>query len=372
MHQKNFLEITREKFNRALQTESKPMLAWFSLNDACNLDCKYCFADAKYFPSESQKDIKNILSTREVLDIVNNVAEAGTTSLMFAGGEPLLRKDLPEVVEHASKLMNVAINTNGYFLDRKTIKELAGAGLQQVKVSIDGLQENHDWNRGEGSFEKGINALKLCKEFKIPHIYLIMTLTQLNYQDLPDLIDLTQKLGINFTMVEFLPLGKARGKEEWALSNEQRREMQRHLFKAQDQYGWQTINFENRYIITEDQQSLKMCSKNWGPCGFLDFSVGCISGIYSYIINANGKIAAGDIQELEIGDLRKDSLRDIWKNSEFLHLLRDRDQLKGKCGKCQFRFVCGGCRRRAYTHTGDIMAADPGCWVDLKTCLGEK
>lgn len=372
MNSKDFLRITGEKFKRALETESKPMLTWFSLNDACNLDCKLCFMDAKYYPSESQKDIKNILSTRDVLDIVDNIAEAGTKSIMFAGGEPLLRKDLPEIIEHTSKKMDVAINTNGYFMDRKLMKELVRAGLKQVKVSIDGLKESHDWNRGEGSFEKAVEALKICKEFKIPHIYLIMTLTQLNHKELPDLIDLSLKMGINFTMVEFLPLGKAQGREEWALNKEQRREMQRYLFKAQDDHGWQTINFENRYIITEDEQSLKMCAKTWRPCGFLDFSVGCISGIYSYIINANGKIAAGDIKELEIGDLRKESLRDIWKNSEFLHLLRDRDQLKGKCGKCQFRYVCGGCRRRAYTYTGDVMAPDPGCWVDIKKCLGEE
>ena len=65
---------------------------------------------------------------------------------------------------------------------------------------------------------------------------------------------------------------------------------------------------------------------------------------------------------LEVGDLRKERLKDIWKNSELLNVIRNRENLKGRCGKCQYRYICGGCRRRAYAYTGDIMAADPGCW----------
>ncbi|RJQ29803.1 MAG: radical SAM protein [Peptococcaceae bacterium] len=369
MSSPEFLNITREKFKRALARESKPVYAWFSLNDACNLDCKYCFADARYVPSESQKAIKDSLSTQDVLNIIDNVAEAGTKSIMFAGGEPTLRKDLPQIIRHTSQYMDVAMNTNGYFLDRELLRELAYAGLTQVKVSIDGLQESHDWNRGEGSFERAVNALKLCKELGIPTVILIMTLSRLNHKELPEMIELAMKLGVDFTMVEFLPLGKASGKKEWTMEREQRREMQRYLFKAQEKYGWQKIAFENRYIITEDEFCKKVCADPSRPCGFFDFSVGCISGIYSYCISAEGKAVAGDIMEIEVGDLKKESLSDIWKNSEVFNLLRDRDKLKGKCGKCNYRYVCGGCRRRAYTFTGDMMAADPGCWVDAKTGL---
>jgi radical SAM protein with 4Fe4S-binding SPASM domain len=73
-------------------------------------------------------------------------------------------------------------------------------------------------------------------------------------------------------------------------------------------------------------------------------------------------VAAGDIMALEVGDLRKERLKDIWENAELFKVIRNRENLKGKCGKCRYRYICGGCRRRAYTYTGDIMAADAGCW----------
>jgi radical SAM protein with 4Fe4S-binding SPASM domain len=97
--------------------------------------------------------------------------------------------------------------------------------------------------------------------------------------------------------------------------------------------------------------------------------VGCISGIYSYVINARGRVAAGDIMTLECGDLRKESLASIWKNAELFKLLRDRERLGGKCGRCKYRYICGGCRRRAYALTGELMGADPGCWVEPGECL---
>ena len=87
-------------------------------------------------------------------------------------------------------------------------------------------------------------------------------------------------------------------------------------------------------------------------------------GFLQYIVTASGKVIVGDVvtPELEIGDLRREKLSKIWRTSELARLLRDRDKLKGKCGGCELRFVCGGCRRMAYSLTRDIMEADPQCW----------
>ncbi|RJQ29801.1 MAG: radical SAM protein [Peptococcaceae bacterium] len=368
---KEFLEITREKFHRALKEASSPYFAWFSLNDVCNLNCRYCFADAKYNRSRIQAD--NILSTAEVFDIIDNVAQAGTGAIQFAGGEPTLRNDLSEIVGYtASQGIYVALNTNGYRLDAGLAGELADAGLSQVKVSVDGLEERHDWNRGKGSFQKAMEALENFKKYGVPSIYLIMTLSRQNYEDLPALIKLALDMGINFSMVEFLPTGHSCGKDDWVLSKEKRQEAQRYLHELQKAHGWSTISFENRYIISEQEPAKSLCTDLSLPCGFRDFSVGCISGIYSYMINAAGKIAGGDILSLETGDLKKQDLSAIWKHSDLFKLLRNRDNLKGKCGQCQYRYICGGCRRRAYISTGDLMGADPGCWVNSKTCLVHK
>jgi len=366
---KEFLEITRDKFYRAVREEARPDLVWFSLNEACNLNCKYCFADARFLNQDPRSHIEDFLSTNDVFDILDNMVDAGTQQVMFAGGEPTLRKDLPQIVNYASKFMNVAMNTNGYLLGKQLIYELADAGLTQIKVSVDGLKEHHDYNRGEGSYDKAMEAIENCRNSGIPTVILIMTLSALNYNDLPALLKKTMEMGVDFTLVEFLPIGKATEHREWCLSREQVREFQQLLVQAQKDYGWLRVAFENRYIVSQDRFCQEVCADPAGPVGFADYCVGCISGIYSYIINARGRVAAGDILTLECGDLRKERLKDIWQNADLFKLLRNRDALEGKCGRCKYKYVCGGCRRRAYALTGNLMAADPGCWVDPKDCL---
>ncbi|MDY6857261.1 MAG: radical SAM protein [Thermodesulfobacteriota bacterium] len=356
-----FLRITQEKYYKAV-AQCKPLFAWFSLTDVCNLDCKYCFAEAKYHPPGTDDPIIHELSTKEVYDIIDNIYEAGTEIVMFAGGEPTLREDLVDIVKYTSRRMSVAMNSNGFILDERLCKDLAWAGLSQVKVSVDGMCENHDYNRGDGSFAKTMDALRNLVIAGIPKVMLIMTLSSLNYTELEKMVDLSMSMGVDFTMVEFLPLGKASERKDWALTKEQIEKAQRYLVDAQQHYGWERIAFENRYIVAEDEFCKRVCGDPNMPCGFYDFCVGCITGIYSYCITASGKVVTGDIMTLEIGDLKKERLKDIWRNNETLKLIRNRENLKGKCGKCDYRYICGGCRRRAYTYTNDIMASDPGCW----------
>ncbi len=357
----DFVEITREKYYRAVK-KAKPLFAWFSLTDACNLDCKYCFVDAAYHPPGSTEPIQDPLDTKTVCDIIDNVYQADTEIVMFAGGEPTLREDLIDIVRYTSTRMSAAMNTNGYVCDESYCSDLAKAGLSQVKISIDGIEKNHDWNRGEGSFQRVVDAAKNFKKAGIPKVVLILTLSSLNYDELSEVVDLSMGLGVDFTMVEFLPLGKASERKEWTLSKEQLERAQRVLFDAQKRFGWQRVAFENRYIVGDDEHCKGVCMDPNRQANFYDFCVGCISGLYSFCILACGKVVAGDIMSIVVGDLKQERMKDIWKNAEVFQMLRNRENLKGKCGECRYRYVCGGCRRRAYAYTGDLMAADPGCW----------
>ncbi len=358
---RSFLDITREKYYNAL-SEAKPLFAWFSLTDACNLNCKYCFIDATHCTLDSKCNVNDQLNTKDVYSIIDNIYEAGTEMVMFAGGEPTLREDLIDIVKYSASRMNVAMNTNGYLLDEKLCLNLAKAGLSQVKVSVDGLEGNHDWNRGSGSYRESMKAISNFNRAGVAKIMLIMTLSKCNYDELDEMVALSMELGVDFTMVEFLPLGKASNETDCALSKDQIEPAKKRLVEAQKRYGWQRIAFENRYIVAEDETCKRICTDPNMGCGFYDFCVGCISGIYSYCITASGTVVAGDIMDIEVGDLRKARLKDLWENAEIFKTIRNRENLKGKCGKCQYKYVCGGCRRRAYTYTGDIMAGDPGCW----------
>ncbi|MCD6224543.1 MAG: radical SAM protein [Deltaproteobacteria bacterium] len=355
----DILEITGKKYKKAVK-EAKPLFTWFSLTNACDLRCRLCYAD-------SSKKLKGELTTEKVFQIIDNIAEAGTVSVIFGGGEPTLRKDLLEIVRYTSQFMNAAINTNGHLFAEQPeyLNRLVNAGLSQVKISVDGLKASHDWNRGRGSFDKTMKALENCKKAGVPQIILIMTATKMNCHEIPRLMNLAVNLGADFCMVEFVPTGRGKNEPDQVLTMEQRKEMFKFLHNAQKVNTKGKIQFENRYIIAEDKKCMDICCDSNAPCGFYDFSVGCITGIYQYCISATGKVIAGDVfvPELEVGDLTRERLSDIWRNSEKLKSLRNREDLKGKCGSCAYRFVCGGCRRRAYTFTGDLMGEDPACWL---------
>jgi len=365
MSRDDFLNITREKFNQAVRV-AKPLFCYFSVTEACDLNCKYCGSDSK-------KSLDNELTTQEVYDVLDNMAQAGTMAVLLAGGEPTLRKDLIRIVKYgASHRLRMAINTHGHFVDKEYAWRLRDAGVLEVKVSIDGLEETHDENRGKGSFKKVIEALKNCKSVGIPFVEMAATISRINYNELKDMINLALELEVGIIANEFSPIGRPTGMFDLILTKEQRREMQRYLLRVRKSVGWRKVNFEDIYIISEDEATKRICADPCKSCGYHDFNIGCISGIYAYSITADGKVLGGDIifpgdvtryQGLVIGDLRKERLRDIWRNSEVLNLFRDRDNLKGKCGSCTYKYVCGGCRRRAYL-MGDVMGEDPSCWVD--------
>ena len=356
----DFLNITREKFRKMVR-EAKPLTCWYSITEECDLHCKFCFADStKPWPDE--------LTTQEIYALLDNIAEAGTQAIVFGGGEPTLREDLVEVMHYAARYKNmfVALNTHGQWLDRKYVTRLVNAGVSQVKVSVDGLKESHDWNRGEGTFDKCIQALKNCVDAGIKSVIWIATISQMNYDEIPQMVKMAMDLGVDICMVQLFPGGRWKGKTDLMLTREQVRDWQRYMVEQQNIYGWTRIQFEDRYQICEDCYALKVAADPSRVGDFTDTPAGCISGIWQYIINASGKVVIGDIvtPELEIGDLRQEKLSKIWRYSDLANLLRDRDKLKGRCGRCELRFVCGGCRRMAYSLTGDIMEADPQCWYE--------
>jgi len=355
---REFLDVTREKF-RTMVREAKPLMCWYSITEECDLHCKFCFAD-------SHEPWDNELTTQEVYDLLDNIAEAGTRAIVFGGGEPTLRPDLLDVMRYAARYkgMFVALNTHGQHLTRTLVRGLANAGVSQVKVSVDGLRESHDWNRGTGTFDKCVQALKNCVDIGIGSIIWIATISQKNYHEVPQMVEMAMGLGVDICMVQLFPGGRWKGRSDLLLTTDQVRDWQRFMVEQQNVHGWQRIQFEDRYQICEDCHALEVAADPNRIGDFTDTPCGCVTGIWQYIIDASGKVVIGDIvtPELEIGDLRTQRLKDIWHNSELADRLRDREKLKGKCGRCELRYVCGGCRRMAFSHTGDIMAADPQCW----------
>jgi radical SAM protein with 4Fe4S-binding SPASM domain len=347
----DFLQITKMKYWQEIEHPT-PIFATFQVTAGCNLRCKYCGGDYT-------EPLANELTTEEVHTLIHNLKRAGTRYLSLGGGEPTLRDDLTSIITQAASVMGVGMVTNGILITEEYAQALRYAGLSVVDISLDGpTQATNDSRRGEGSYEKGIRALKNCKNAGIPVIDLQTTISQLNYKELPQMIRLALDMEVNIVVNEFIPCGRAQGREDLMLTKEQRRDMQRFLLEQQRLFGRDRIKFDGYYIISEDEKA----KKKWADPEKKDFSVGDPFGIYGFNITPDGKVVP--TLGLEAGDLRREELRDIWSNSEILLTLRNRERLKGKCGCCEYKYVCGGDRRRTHALTDDLMAEDPLCWYE--------
>jgi len=345
----DILDFTHHKFRKWVR-RSVPFSAAWEVTNACNLRCKYCGLS-------SGEALSNELSLEEAFDVIEDISQAGTQSLMLLGGEPLVRSDIFEIISYASLFMSVGINTNGLLLDEELAKKLKAAGVSQVKVSLDG-PKSHDVMRGAGTYEKALRALKACRNAGIFAI-IEMTVSRLNYNEVPTVVDLAMGLGAAVVVNEFIPFGRGERYPELMLNKDERRRMQEFLLEKKRTYGEWRVAFEDRYIISEDVALLKMIADPF--CSAVN--VGCNAGIFAYGITPDGKVLPCPTLRLVVGDLRERSLKDIWEDSETLKKLRSRE-LKGKCGRCELRYVCGGCRGRTYAFTGDILAEDPLCWYE--------
>ena len=158
-----------------------PLTVGWDITHMCNLRCKHCYANAG-------KRIEEEFSLEEIKKIVDELDSLGTVLIALAGGEPMLRKDIYEIISYIkSKGMEVFLNTNGTMINEDTIIELINAGLTHIEISVDGLEEDHDFIRGKGSFEKVLNALEICKKYNIK-VGIMSTLFKHNYKNIPNFI----------------------------------------------------------------------------------------------------------------------------------------------------------------------------------------
>jgi len=352
----NILESTKKKYYDAVKNPV-PMIVGLQITSACNLRCKLCGASAG-------EALPNELTTSETKYIISNLEEAKVIHLSFGGGEPLVRSDILELASYASKrISSVGIVSNGFIIDRTMALKIKDAGVRQVMISLDGYNaETHDANRGKGSYDRALSALEHIRNEQMS-ARISFTISRSNAHQLPEIIRLAQELDVSLNVQEFFARGRATGQDDLILTRRQRKEMQRILFKNQEDRGAGSVGFENRYIISEDKKSLEICTNPNLGSDFYDFCVGCLTGIYSLFVSSTGEVRlCGRHGEGELGNLKNTALSDIWKNSEFLRKVRDRESLSGRCGTCAYRYVCGGCRRNALFMSSDWFAEDPLCW----------
>jgi len=342
-----------------------PFLVSYSITSKCNLACKHCY-------SESSEDAgHDDLTTEESLKLIDELAEWGIGLLVLDGGEPLCRDDFLDIAGYASSRgIRTAIGSNATMIDEAIASKMLDAGIHSVAISIDGANaETHDSFRGKsGTFAETLRGAAACKAVGLPFQF-NMVIRKQTLPQIPEMLRLAIESGAN--AAEFFDLvaaGRAKTKcQDDVLSVNERREITEWLAETQTECPIliRTPAFPMYPVILKQ----KGIQPKHIPAEMLRripyYERGCAAGMpFGYlVVRANGELNPCMLLQVNLGNAKEQSLRKVWQESPVLAQLRSRTLLKGACGTCNYRDACAGCRGRAYEETGDMLAADPGCWL---------
>jgi len=245
---------------------------------------------------------------------------------------------------------------NGTQLDREKAYMCKKAGIRRISISIDGKDKNtHDAFRGvKGAFNGAVNATDILKEIGLP-FQINTTVTFENVHELNEIYSLTKRLGACAWHVFMLvPVGRAESFKG--------RELDAKLYES---------TLERLYEIeSKEELEIKVtCAPHYYRIvkekGGIPKSSGCLAGKSFMFISHRGIAQPCGYLEVPSGDVRKEGVRKVWLDSQVFNMLRDFTQYRGKCGKCKYISICGGCRARAYETTGDLLEEEPYCFYNI-------
>ncbi|TYT74225.1 heme b synthase [Desulfobotulus mexicanus] len=335
------------------------LVAWETTR-SCNLNCIHCRAAARNEPYPGE------LSTEEAFRLMGDIRKLGEVIVILTGGEPLLRKDIFDIAKHGTDLgLRMTMAPNGTLVTPENAERMADAGIKRISISLDGAtKEVHDAFRAmpgafEGAMQGVANAKAAGIEFQIN-----TTITKKNLEEIPKILDLAVSLGAAAHHIFLLvPTGRGKEIEETAIDAVQYEETLNWFYDQRDKVPLQLKATCAPHYYRILRQRAKAEGKTISPAthGLDAMTRGCLGGIGFCFVSHVGEVQPCGFLETPCGNVKESSFVDIWQKSPTLLRLRDYDQLTGKCGPCEYRAVCGGCRARAYEATGDFMAEEPLC-----------
>jgi radical SAM protein with 4Fe4S-binding SPASM domain len=336
------------------------VVAW-NLTRRCNLECAHCYISAG--PAETATDE---LATAEVLRIAGEILEVNPAPMfILSGGEPLLRDDLCEIASFATtRGATVVVGTNGTLLTDDRIAALQQAGVTGVAVSVDSLESQyHDrFRHGPGALVRTADAVERLRAHRLDFI-IQTTVTRGNRHELAGLAAWSAARGaVSFNVYFLVPTGRGArlsdltpAEYEIALSELERLHREylgRMMVRAKCAPHFM------RHVHSASPES-----------PVLNYETRCPCGVQYCRITPDGRLTPCPYLPESAGDLRRSSFAEIWRDAPLFRSLRE-GSLRGKCGQCEYRKVCGGCRARAFAVEGDVLAADPSCAYEPSGSVG--
>jgi radical SAM protein len=334
------------------------MLVIWEMTQACDLKCKHCRAN-----SRTQRHPLE-LSTAEAFHLIDQIAAMHVPLFVLTGGDPLKRPDIMPIVQYACRqgVRTSLTPSTTPLLTRDAIFKLKQSGLMRLALSLDGSSaELHDGFRGvSGSYKRTLDAVGWCHEAGLP-VQINTTVSRHNVADLDPMIELLSSLGVVLWSVFFLvPTGRAQLSD--LLTAEEHEQVFAKLYATSKRVKFHIKTTEGqhyrRYVLQQKALTPNARSEEdliaHAPKGVND-------GKGFVFVSHAGEVYPSGFLPLPAGNILWEPLADIYQDSPLFRSLRDSSQLKGKCGRCEFREVCGGSRARAYALTHDPLAEEPCC-----------
>ncbi|MBI5820246.1 MAG: radical SAM protein [Verrucomicrobia bacterium] len=350
--------------------ERRPIVVW-NITRTCNLRCVHCYSDsyAQKYPGE--------LTHEQAQKVIDDVAGFGVPALLFSGGEPLTRPDLLDLMRYArSKELRLTLSTNGTLIDEPTAKTLHDIGLSYVGISLDGIGETNDTFRGvKGAFDAAVRGMRHCRAVG-QKVGLRLTLTKRNCIDLHKIFDFIEAEDIQRACFYHLVYSGRGSTADELLPADVRRAVDIILERTEDFHRRRL----GKEILTVDHHAdnaytyLKLRERNpdrarqvyqwmkWNGGGANSSGIGISN------IDTQGNVHPDQFwQTATLGNVKERPFSQIWSDNSIPLLAQLRNRLpllKGRCGACRFKDICGGSFRvRALQVHGDPWASDPACYL---------
>jgi radical SAM protein with 4Fe4S-binding SPASM domain len=389
-------------------SQNKPRLIFWELTKGCNLRCIHCRASATELSSPDD------LSTPAARDIIDQITTVSNPILVLSGGEPLFRSDIFHLARYGTdKGLRVALATNGTLVTKDVARQIVDSGVRRVAISLDGADAvTHDSFRGiPGAFDAAIAGFRNLKNLGMS-VQINTTVARHNAHQLPQVLDLARSLGadalhtfllvpvgcgVDIAAEQMVPPEEYEKMLNWFYDQSltggielkatcaphyfrvvrQRRAAERRAAEGSPQMATPVVKgAANGPLIGPTEMAMpgstgiELKPQGLGqlvghpgshPTDMNAMTKGCLAGTAVCFISHQGEVYPCGYLPALAGDLKRQSFADIWENSVVFNQLRDVGNLKGKCGCCEFRNVCMGCRARAYAATGNYLDEEPFC-----------
>jgi AdoMet-dependent heme synthase len=342
------------------RTTNQPHLVAWEVTRNCNLNCVHCRAAASRGPYEGE------LETVKCLQVLDQIEEVGKPIVILTGGEPLLREDVFELARYGTgKGLRMVMATNGTLITEEVTKRMRSSGIQRVSISLDGATAaQHDrFRKVSGAFEGALEGIELLKKAHI-EFQINTTITRHNLDQAEEILHLAVRLGAAAHHIFLLvPTGRARDMTDQEIDAREYEKLLQWLYamRLEVPIHLKATCAPHYYRVLRQEAHKRGEKVDYATYGLDSVTRGCLGGTSFCFVSHVGVVQPCGYLELNCGDLKESSFRDVWENSEVFSRLRDFSAYKGKCGRCEYLRFCGGCRARAYEATGDFLEEEPLC-----------